>query len=174
MGRIRKVKEQCVAHNISIPRQVPHHFRISQLPSAVNSFLISLFQESPETQQPAQSPSKRHKLIGTDVSSIPNPSDLQTHSYRTYQLAKNTESLAALSRRSEREGSPHLHEPSPLSPVLCAPPWMALVRPLRHMTCRTQDLMRRIKPASFYSGSTKDTHMKTLGKDSNKRSQGQS
>jgi hypothetical protein len=81
----------------SLPEQVSQHFRISQLPSAVDSFLISLFQEIPETQQPWKTPNKIRKLLGASGSSIPNPSDLQTHSYRTYQLTKSTESFTTFS-----------------------------------------------------------------------------
>jgi hypothetical protein len=34
-----------------LPKQAPHHFKINQLPSTVNSFLIYLFQEVPMMQR---------------------------------------------------------------------------------------------------------------------------
>jgi hypothetical protein len=122
---------------------------------------------------------KRHKLRGADRSSIPNPSDLHpclqdlsTDQKHRVQLGSSTESLVALPRQSERADSPLHSATSPLSPVLCAPPWTALVRPLRHMTRRTQDSTGRITPASFFSDSIKATQTKTLSKYSSNQSQG--
>jgi hypothetical protein len=86
----------------ALPEQVPHHFRISQLPITIYSFLIFAFEEIPETPQQSQTQNKRHKLRGADRSSILNPLDLQIHSYKNYHLTRSTYSLDTLTLQSER------------------------------------------------------------------------
>jgi hypothetical protein len=151
-----------------IPEQMPHSFKISQLPQEIESFLSSMLQTLPEATQQQGKHKTSNLCLGQDgIHSCTASNSVMISSYNKCHEGTRRSSCRRLHKKSD-QGTSAEDLIKSWSAKQSEPPWTTFLRPSESMINQTRERTEMESLADFYNNSTRAIRMKTQERNSRK------